>query len=364
MNDLADDLKETEQTNDELAASTEPDMLLGEPETAVPTEDGDESNMLPNTEEIEDEAIADVDAGDEDMDDIFPEPQSLETAALEIHPDLDNPLFNLAKIGAASEAGEQTMVVAKRCFKGAVRERNEDSCLVFTSETGGHFPILPFGLYVVADGMGGHKNGHIASKTASRIAARQVIERVYMPLLQVESVPSSTPIVEVLEDAVESAHRALYDPTEQADTGTTLTVALVLGRRLYVAHVGDTRLYLWHNDKLEKVTTDHSLVQRLQDVGQLTAEEATFYQYRHVLLRAVGQGEDLAVDTYTRRLPKAGKLLLCTDGVSGLIPEFEIGMILQQDKPADDIAEELMDAAMDAGGYDNITAIVVDFQLG
>lgn len=283
----------------------------------------------------------------------------VETAALAPPPDVDNPLFMLSQ---AAKAGEQTMVAAKRCVVGAIRDRNEDSCLVFTSETGGHFTLLPFGLYIVADGMGGHQNGHEASRTASRVAARYIIDRVYLPLLQVDKAPNPTPIQEVLENAVEAAHRALFDPTDEADSGTTLTIGLVLGNRLYVAHVGDTRLYLWYDGKLEKITTDHSLVQRLQDVGQLTAEEASLYQYRNVLLRAVGQGEDLVVDTYTRRLPRKGRILLCTDGLSGLVSESEINLILQQEKPADAIAGDLMDAAMDAGGYDNITAIVVDFQ--
>jgi len=205
MNDPTDELKETEQVDDEMAATFEPELLSEEP-----VEDGDGLDVAldvePDTEEV---FVSRMDRSD-----LQPEPHSLETAALEIHPDLENPLFNLSKAGNGRDAGEQTMIVAKRCFLGAVRDRNEDSCLVFTSETGGHFPILPFGLYVVADGMGGHKNGHIASKTAARIASRQVIERVYLPLLQVESVPSATPIVEILEDAVEAAHRALYDPTE------------------------------------------------------------------------------------------------------------------------------------------------------
>ncbi|MEZ4643070.1 MAG: protein phosphatase 2C domain-containing protein [Chloroflexota bacterium] len=287
---------------------------------------------------------------------------SLETAALAPRPEIENTLLGLTRL-AKSETKEPTMHVAKRCLVGAVRDRNEDSCLVFTSETGGHFPLLPFGLYIVADGMGGHKNGHIASKIASRTAAKHIIEKIYLPLLNIDGTPTSTPIQEILEEAVVLAHKALYDPTEESDSGTTLSIALVLGRRLYAAHVGDSRIYLLSGDKLEMVTTDHSLVQRLQDVGQLTTEEATFYQYRHVLLRAVGQGEEIAVDTYTRLLPKKGKLLLCSDGLCGLVADFEIAMILQQDHTVAELAEELSDAAMEAGGYDNITAIVVDFSL-
>ncbi|MBE2199476.1 MAG: serine/threonine-protein phosphatase [Anaerolinea sp.] len=327
--------------------------------------DQDNSQHTKSAAPFVDEPLASVDMDEETapLDEMQEKgASSLETAVLDPRPEIENSLLGLSQL-AKSETKEPTMRVAKRCHMGAVRDRNEDSCLVFTSETGGHFPLLPFGLYIVADGMGGHKNGHIASKLASRTAARHIIEKIYLPLLNVEGVPTSTPIQEVLQEAVELAHKAVYDPTEETDSGTTLTIALVLGRRLYAAHVGDTRIYLLSGDKLEVVTTDHSLVQRLQDVGQLTAEEAPFYEYRHVLLRAVGQGEEIAVDTYTRLLPKKGKLLLCTDGLCGLVADFEIAMILQQDHTVTELSDELFEAAMEAGGYDNITTIVVEFNL-
>jgi protein phosphatase len=101
----------------------------------------------------------------------------------------------------------------------------------------------------------------------------------------------------------------------------------------------------------------------LQDVGQLTAEEATFYQYRHILLRALGQGEEIEVDIYMRSLPKSGTLLLCTDGLCGMVSDNEIKEILNQDIPLEQTADNLLEAAMTAGGYDNITAILVRFQM-
>lgn len=253
--------------------------------------------------------------------------------------------------------------VAKRCEVGAIRERNEDSCLVFISDTGGSFPLMPFGLYIVADGMGGHQNGHIASKIASRLVARKIINKIYMPLLQEDENPVQAPIQEVMMEAVQAAHQAIYNPDPDQDGGTTLTAALILGRRLYIAHVGDTRVYMKTDDKFEILTTDHSLVQRLQDVGQLTAEEATFYQYRHILLRALGQGEEIEVDTYMRLLPKSGTLLLCTDGLCGMLSDKDMRDILDRDVSLEQTADNLIEAAMTAGGYDNITAILVQFQL-
>ncbi|MFQ5435164.1 MAG: PP2C family protein-serine/threonine phosphatase, partial [Anaerolineae bacterium] len=194
----------------------------------------------------------------------------------------------ISKGKPAKPEPELKMWVAARCNLGAIRDRNEDSCLVYTSKVGGHFTMMPFGLYIVADGMGGHANGHIASKTASRMMARNVINKIYMPLL--EDKPNSTPIQEVMADAVRMANTAVYE-IDESDSGTTLTTALILGRRLHVAHVGDSRIYLMTEGELEAVTEDHSLVHRLQEVGQLTAEEATIFQYRHVLLRALGQTE-------------------------------------------------------------------------
>ncbi len=255
-----------------------------------------------------------------------------------------------------------TLRAAVRCDLGA-RERNEDSCLVFSSEAGGHFPVVPFGLYIVADGMGGHTNGHIASRIASRVAAHYIINKIYMPLLQTVGPPTQVPIQEVLLDAVQAANTAVFDDDPEVDSGTTLTVALVLGRRLHVAHVGDSRLYLLADGELEQISNDHSLVQRLQDVGTLTAEEATMYRYRNVLLRAVGQGEEVEVDTYMRLLPHTGRLLLCSDGLCGFVSDKVIQQVLEQNAPLPQIVDELYETALASHSNDNITAVTVDFSL-
>ena len=264
---------------------------------------------------------------------------------------------------SAADKESPRLSFAKRCDLGAVRERNEDSCLVFTSDTGGHFKMIPFGLYIVADGMGGHADGHVASSIASRVASQYILENVFLPMLHTTATVNQIPIQEVLSNAVQAANTAVYETDPEIDSGTTLTIALILGRRLHVAHVGDSRLYLQSEDRFEAVTNDHSLVQRLQDVGQLTAEEATMYRYRNVLLRAVGQGEEVEIDTYMKLLPKKGKLLLCSDGLCGLVTDNIIREIMDRDLPLQETADGLYDAAMTAGGYDNITALVVDFVL-
>lgn len=275
---------------------------------------------------------------------------------------IDTAVIDTGLPKSEAATNDPTLRAGVRCDVGA-RERNEDSCLVYSSESGGHFSIVPFGLYIVADGMGGHTNGHVASRIASRVAAHYVLSKIYMPLLQTVGPPTNVPIQEVLLDAVQAANTAVFEDDPEVDSGTTLTVALVLGRRLHVAHVGDSRLYLLANDKLEQISSDHSLVQRLQDVGTLTAEEATMYRYRNVLLRAVGQGEEVEVDTYMRLLPHTGKLLLCSDGLCGFVDDGTIKEILEKEISLPELVDDLYETALAAQSNDNVTAVVVDFSL-
>ncbi len=149
------------------------------------------------------------------------------------------------------------------------------------------------------------------------------------------------------------------EPTENG--GTTLTAGLLFGPRLYVAHVGDSRAYLLAGDELRPLTEDHSLVRRLQETGRLSPEAAQNFQYRNVLLQALGQDGALTADTFALDLPPAGKLLLCSDGLSGLLSPEEMTTVLRCGEPAQSLADRLYDAAMTAGGHDNITALVVDF---
>ncbi len=252
--------------------------------------------------------------------------------------------------------------VAQRCDVGAVRERNEDACILFLAESGGHFSRAPFCLALVADGMGGHENGHMASKIASRAAADYVLQKIYLPLLSGADLPQPATVDSIMHDAVIAAHTAV-SAQKNSDSGTTLTMTLILENQLYVAHVGDSRAYWLVDDQLEAISMDHSLVQHLQDEGKLTSEEAENYQFRNILLRALGQAEDLEVDTYQRELPPKGKLLLCSDGLCGLVNDKRLAQIMRLDASPDRITKLMLDAALAAGGYDNITAVVIDFVL-
>lgn len=250
---------------------------------------------------------------------------------------------------------------AYRCETGKVRDRNEDSCTIVETALGGHFQMQPFGLYAVADGMGGHMEGHIASNAAVRAFSAYMLDKLYIPMLKAKKGAPEPDVLDTMERAVLVAHDAVFRPSPDENGGTTLTAALIFGQHLHIAHVGDSRAYWLANGALTALTKDHSLVRKLQDRGQLTEEEAHQYQYRNVLLQALGQDIALTVDTFSLDLPQQGWLLLCSDGLCGFVPDADMQSILETSVSADEAANRLCEAAMAAGGPDNITAVVVRF---
>lgn len=241
---------------------------------------------------------------------------------------------------------------------GKVRSHNEDVLLVFTGELDGLEPMPNFGVFIVADGMGGHSLGERASGIAARTAGRAIMEKILPSLLADPQADAERPALkEVMEEAMESANMAVF--TSVPEGGTTLTCALMIGEQVILSHVGDSRAYLISLDTFEQVTRDHSLVQRLQELGQLSAAEAAVHPQRSVLYRAIGQGENLEVDIISRRLPPGAMLLLCSDGLWGLVPDPRIQEIVRQSPSPQAACEALVAAANAAGGPDNITAIMV-----
>jgi serine/threonine protein phosphatase PrpC len=250
--------------------------------------------------------------------------------------------------------------VACRCHVGKTRERNEDSCFTFYSEAAGFEAPPIFGLFVVADGMGGHANGHHASRLAARVVAGNVLEQIYKPLIQ-QNGAAQAPVQEVLQQAYEAANTSLAERGTEGEMGTTLTTALIMGTRLFLAHVGDSRAYLLEEGELQQLTTDHSVVQAMQDAGEISPEEAAFHPERNLLYRALFGAELEGVDLATQTLPMTGSMLLCSDGLWGLVPGPRLHEIVNGDEPPGVRADQLLDEALDAGGHDNITIILVDF---
>ncbi|HXV97985.1 MAG TPA: PP2C family serine/threonine-protein phosphatase [Anaerolineae bacterium] len=248
--------------------------------------------------------------------------------------------------------------VGKLSDIGQLRERNEDSFYTVQSLLQHNYGQEPFGLFIVADGMGGHQKGEIASSLAARTAAECILKDIYLPYLAENNRNAAArPINEVLIAAVENANSAVQEAAP--DGGTTLTVALVMGNSAYIAHVGDTRAYWFNQGNLKQVTKDHSLVQRLVELGQETAEGALTHPQRNVLYRAIGQGGAMEVDIYVQHLPPGSSLLLCSDGLWGPVKNDALREIINTSATPQEACERLIATANKNGGEDNITAVMV-----
>ncbi len=208
--------------------------------------------------------------------------------------------------------------------------------------------------FAVADGMGGHLAGEVASALALEPLSA-LDGRVYA---------DSTAALTALRDAVAKANERVvakaHDDASFRGMGTTLTAVMVEGRRAHIAHVGDSRAYLLRDGVFSQLTTDHTLVQRLIDEGRLTSEEAAHHPQRSVITRAIGVEDSVTVDAMTLDLQAHDRILLCSDGLSGPVTDEAIAKVLSQDD-LDRIPDDLIDAANDAGGPDNVTAVVISF---
>lgn len=242
---------------------------------------------------------------------------------------------------------------------GKARGHNEDTALIIMAgQDGNDSSSSAFGLFVLADGMGGHRAGEVASSLAARVVAHHIMQQSFLPTLVREEHDAGEPALnEVLVEAVQRANVAVA--RQVPGGGTTLTGALVLDRQAYVAHVGDSRAYVASEGGLTQITHDHSLVDRLVESGQLTAEEAAIHPQKNVLYRAVGQSSVLKVDTYVQTLNEQGYLLLCSDGLWDMVEEVEIFDIIMNASSLQGACDDLIAAANEAGGRDNVTAILL-----
>ncbi|MEI6289199.1 MAG: protein phosphatase 2C domain-containing protein [Chloroflexota bacterium] len=241
---------------------------------------------------------------------------------------------------------------------GRQRKLNEDCIFTLNTTIAGNSGSLPFGLFIVADGMGGHQFGEVASNTAIRTISGYVMNKFHNSLFSISNQPVEESLQEILQAAILEAQKAVLN--EAPGSGTTVTAALVLGQQLTIAHVGDSRGYLVYNEQhMEAVTRDHSLVRRLEELGQITAAEAAVHPQKNVLYRAVGQGENLESDIVTMPFPMGAYLVLCSDGLWGLVSDDDIGKLIYSAPNIQQAAQNLVAAANGAGGHDNISVILV-----
>lgn len=232
--------------------------------------------------------------------------------------------------GATTTFGSRTDI-------GCLRDHNEDSLVVAPP------------LFAVADGMGGHAAGEVASEIAVNVLA--------------ERAPAH-PDPEALGRAVEEANRAIivaaHEGRGREGMGTTMTAAMLEGERLIIAQVGDSRAYLLHQGKLQQLTRDHSLMADMIEAGQLTPEEARTHPQRSVITRALGSDAHLHPDIYEINVETGDRLLICSDGLSGMIFDDQIENTLRRVQDPQRCASQLVNEAIAAGGHDNVTVIVAD----
>ena len=236
------------------------------------------------------------------------------------------------------------MLVSARSEIGRVRKDNEDNYLVSNERD----------LFVVADGMGGHAGGEVASSIVKRVLDEEIT--ALQPADDCEKI--------LLNALLKANSLILRLGRDQAylGMGTTVTAAMFVMGRLYIAHIGDSRAYLFREGQLQLLTQDHSLVNELLQKGELTKEEAEHHPRRNILTRALGTVENPQIDQFNLGVQRGDLLLLCTDGLHNLVKEQEIRQILSGSDQLEKMVDSLVDLALERGGNDNITAVLVKYE--
>lgn len=225
---------------------------------------------------------------------------------------------------------------------GLVRPQNEDSY------------HCDHPLYVVADGLGGHAAGEVASK--------MVVDRLREVAIADDATADEAQqqLAEAVRDANKRIHTSATEDAQHAGMGTTVTAAVAVGDRLCFAHVGDSRAYLYRDGELEHITEDHTPVQRAVRAGVISPEEALRHPSRHVLAQAVGLDVDVEVDSPTLDLKVGDRILFCSDGLTDPVPDPTLKRLLGTFETPQETVDGLIKAALNGGGPDNVTLIVID----
>jgi PPM family protein phosphatase len=238
------------------------------------------------------------------------------------------------------------LAVAARTDTGMIRPGNEDSFFADASEARG--------LFVVADGMGGHAAGEVASEMVVEIVARELAGAWQL---------SGEGATEGVAQALRRANRAIYErtvkETDKQGMGTTASVLLVGEGRYVIGQIGDSRVYLLRDGAMSQLTKDHSYVQEQVDAGFLTPEQARYHPYSNVITRCVGASPEIEADTYVGELQSGDVFLVASDGLTGMVDDRRLQQLLAARSSPGRIVEAMIAEANGRGGLDNITAIVV-----
>jgi protein phosphatase len=228
---------------------------------------------------------------------------------------------------------------------GLVRALNEDSLCISAQDS----------FFAVADGMGGHQAGEVASKFALRLLKSELDKRI----------SSGEKADQALVKSIEEANRSLYEMSaknpEWQGMGTTVTACLKQDEQILIGQVGDSRAYLLRDNAISQLTEDHSLVQELVRSGSITDEEAFMHPQRNILTRAIGIGLVLDVDLYRINILPGDQILLCTDGLTRYMRQDDLLMAVNAAPDLDTAVSDLMEKATQSGGADNITIILIEF---
>jgi serine/threonine protein phosphatase PrpC len=251
---------------------------------------------------------------------------------------------------------------------GMLRRNNQDSlaameCVMMVQSLSG-----ACGVYVVADGMGGHKAGEVASAIAVNVVIANLLGSTIAPLYSDESadeIIAEQTVRSRIVAAIQEANQRVNGMRmrEGNDMGTTIVAALVMDGRLYVGNVGDSRAYLYRPaTNLRQLTADHSLVARLIELGQINELEAAVHPHRHVIFRSLGEKQEVEVDTFVEPLQAGDRVLLCSDGLSGMVSDSDMAAVLASEPDPQAAAQRLVELANAHGGVDNISVIVVNVE--
>lgn len=241
------------------------------------------------------------------------------------------------------------MRFAVKSDKGMVREINEDSYNIIAG-----YPGIPV-TFIVADGMGGHNSGEIASKMAVDLVSNYILQSESMLLQGVD-------MEKVIKDIVQKANGVVYAKSKENETnfgmGTTLIIAVIYNKKMIIGHIGDSRVYIIRKGVIEQITTDHSLIEELVINGSITREEAKNHPKKNVITRAIGCYEEVEVDLYHLDIKEDDIFILCTDGLSNMLSDEEIKNTVDSNDNPELVCDELVRLANEKGGEDNITVLL------
>ncbi len=241
---------------------------------------------------------------------------------------------------------------------GLQRKNNEDSLFSLATIIDSNESSTAFGIFIVADGMGGHNNGEIASDLAVRTVSDYLVNNLFPAIFSPSPFAPEKSLQEIFSNAFAQSNEKIINHSNGG--GTTLTAVLTIGTQISIAHLGDSRAYSLAKDgKIEALTQDHSYVNQLIEMGQITEEEAKTHPHKSTLYKALGQKNNPEPDIINAIFPDAGYLMICSDGLWGVLSDESMVAIVFKAPSPQQACQDLVDAANAAGGPDNIAVILV-----